>query len=640
MQFRFKIQPFQTAAVESVVRVFEGQPRQEASRYRRDVGVKAQPKAEIEGQVAAYQEPEDEIGFHNSKVLLNDAELLRNIQKIQDEGNLMRSTVLAKELGAVSLDVEMETGTGKTYVYIKTMFELYERYGWGKFIVVVPSVAIREGVRKSFEMTRQHFFEQYGYQARFFIYDSGNLHLLDEFSQNSGINVMIVNAQAFASSMNEEKNIEGRKGDSAARIIYSKRDEFASRRPIDVIKANRPIIILDEPQKLQGEATQKALKKHFNALFSLNYSATHKNRHNLVYVLDALDAFRQKLVKKIEVKGFEVKNLGGTDGYLYLSEILLDRRKPPRAKLELEVNFNTGIKRKTLQMEQGDDLFAASKGLEQYKNLFIADIDPLRGHVILSNSETLPVGAAAGNVNEAYERRIQIRETILSHFEKEAKLYSSGIKCLSLFFIDKVAGYRQYNAEGESVLGEYGRVFEEEYTAALEERLTLFNTPYEQHLRRIDVCSTHQGYFSVDKKGRAVDKGENTAEAISAYDLIMKQKERLLSLEEPTRFIFSHSALREGWDNPNVFQICTLKHSNDAVTKRQEVGRGLRLCVDRHGDRQDLETLDEQVHGVNVLTVIASESYANFVEALQSEIDKELYKRPTKASADYFKGKR
>ncbi|WP_455598327.1 type III restriction-modification system endonuclease [Cloacibacillus sp.] len=660
MKFQFKIQPFQTEAAESVVRVFAGQPNVGASKYRRDIGSEKRlsdtERTERRGYLPlTYSalseeerravEEEYETAYRNVGVELTKEELLKNIRSVQTANNIKYSNDLAAGLGAVSLDVEMETGTGKTYVYIKTMFELHKAYGWSKFIVVVPSIAIREGVKKSFEMLEDHFMQLYGLKARHFVYNSGNLHQLDEFSQNSGINVMIINTQAFNTTMNEDKNVEGRSGNEAARIIYTKRDEFGSRRPIDVIKANRPIIILDEPQKMGGAATQNALKKNFNPLFSLNYSATHKTSHNLVYVLDALDAFKKKLVKKIEVKGFELKNLGGTNRYMYLDAVVIDRKKPPRARLEFEVSRAAGSpKRETHLLEVGDSLYTASKGLEEYRGISITDIDPIRATVTFSNGDTLTAGEASGNVNEDDIRRIQIRETINSHFDKEEKLFEQGIKCLSLFFIDEVAKYRQYSEDGEELLGEYGRIFEEEYNAALNERLTLFPTAYRAYLRGIETAETHRGYFSIDKKGRAVNstvkRGSDESDDISAYDLILKKKEVLLSFEEPTRFIFSHSALREGWDNPNVFQICTLKHSDNATAKRQEVGRGLRLCVNQNGERQDLEVCGESlVQSVNMLTVVASESYAGFVADLQSEIKSDLYERPTKVSVEYFNGR-
>ena len=660
MKFQFKIQPFQTEAAESVVRVFAGQPNNSLSKYRRAVGSESnlswEEKLSRRGlKIVEYPslskedkqliEEEYETAYRNDDVRLSPDELLKNIQTVQTSNNIKRSSELVEGLGAVSLDIEMETGTGKTYVYIKTMFELHKTYGWSKFIVVVPSIAIREGVKKSFEMLEEHFMQIYGLKARHFVYNSSNLHKLDEFAQNSGINVMIINMQAFNTTMNEDKNVEGRSGNETARIIYTPRDSFGSRRPIDVIKATRPIVILDEPQKMGGTATQDALKKNFAPLFSLNYSATHKTSHNLVYVLDALDAFRKKLVKKIEVKGLELRNLGGTNGYMYLSAVVIDKKKPPRARLEFEVGRAVGApKRETHLLEVGDSLYTASKELEEYKGLYITEIDPIRASVSFSDGTVLMSGDAAGDVNEKDVRRIQIRETITSHLEKEEKLFKQGIKCLSLFFIDEVAKYRMYSEDGEEILGEYGRIFEEEYSAALKERITLFPCEYQTYLQGISAADTHKGYFSIDGHGRAIDskvkRGADGSDDISAYDLILKKKEVLLSFDEPTRFIFSHSALREGWDNPNVFQICTLKYSDNATAKRQEVGRGLRLCVNSLGERQDLEVCGETlVQSVNTLTVVASESYTDFVTDLQREIKSDLYERPTEASVEYFDGR-
>ena len=643
MKFNFKIQQYQTDAVDAVVKVFNGQDFHDKINYIRDLGNAEQ---NLSSQVS-FDENEimDDTGYKNELVELSDEQLLQNIQNLQIQNNIKLSPSLVKDLGRCSLDIEMETGTGKTYVYIKTMFELNKKYGWSKFIVVVPSIAIREGVKKSFEITADHFMEHYGKKARFFIYNSSNLNQLDNFSSSSGINVMIINTQAFAASLNEEKNVEGRKGDAAARIIYSRRDEFGSRRPIDVIKANRPIIILDEPQKMGGAVTQKALK-NFNPLFTLNYSATHAKQHNLVYVLDALDAFNKKLVKKIEVKGFEVKNFRGTDSYLYLEQIVLSSKKPPMAKIELEIGYNKSINRETRILGVGDDLYYVSQEMEQYKGYTISEIDPLRGIVTFTNGEVIKAGDVVGDVSEKDMRRIQIRETILSHFEKEEKLFNMGIKCLSLFFIDEVAKYRQYDENGDEVLGEYGVMFEEEYLNALNEYTTLLDTPYQKYLKSTcsDVSAVHKGYFSIDKKtGHSIDsklkRGSEFSDDISAYDLILKNKERLLSFDEPTRFIFSHSALREGWDNPNVFQICTLKHSDSNTAKRQEVGRGLRLCVNQNGNRMDVESCGASVHDINTLTVIASESYKTFVTDLQSDIKTVLYDRPTIATSEYFKGK-
>ena len=639
MKFNFKIQQYQTEAVEAIVRVFNGQPNYDRTTYIRDLG---KLHANQQMQLSIVNDDDDDImsdtGYKNEAIELTDAQLLENIRTIQSENNIKTSDKLIGDIGRCSLDIEMETGTGKTYVYIKTMFELNKRYGWSKFIVVVPSVAIREGVNKTFQITADHFMEQYSKKARFFIYNSSNLNELDNFSSGSGINVMIINTQAFASSLKEDGKSK------EARIIYSKRDEFGSRRPIDVIKANRPIIILDEPQKMGGEVTQKALK-NFNPLFSLNYSATHAKEHNLVYVLDALDAFNKKLVKKIEVKGFEVKNLSGTSKYLYLENIILSPNKPPMAKLEIEVAQNAGHARKLFTFAVGDDLYYKSNEMEQYKNGYvISDIEPLSGTVTFTGGTVIHQGEVIGDIVEQDIHHIQIKKTIQSHFEKEEKLFEMGIKTLSLFFIDEVAKYRQYDEDSNEQLGEYGRIFEEEYTAILNEYLTIFDTPYQKYLRDIEIADTHKGYFSIDKKtGRSVNsalkRGSEFSDDISAYDLILKNKERLLSFGEPTRFIFSHSALREGWDNPNVFQICTLKHSDSSTQKRQEVGRGLRLCVNQAGNRMDMEVLGETIHNINKLTVIASESYKGFVADLQSDIKKVLYDRPTAATSDYFKGK-
>ena len=649
MKFQFKIQQYQTDAVDAVVQVFNGQRKYERTSYLRDVGAREYEQLQMNLLAAEGDIPIDDLisdsGYRNAEVELSNDQLLANIRRLQTFNNIKLSDTLVRDLGCCSLDIEMETGTGKTYVYIKTMFELNKRYGWSKFIVVVPSIAIREGVKKSFEITADHFMEQYGKKARFFVYNSSNLTQLDNFSASSGINVMIINTQAFAASLNEEKNVAGRKGDAAARIIYSKRDEFGSRRPIDVIKANRPIIILDEPQKMGGEVTQKALKS-FNPLFSLNYSATHAKQHNLVYVLDALDAFNKRLVKKIEVKGFEVKNFRGTDSYLYLEQIILSPNKPPMARLELEIGYQKSINREIRKVGVGDDLYYLSQGMEQYKGFTVSEIDPIHGNLTFLNGEVISVGEVRGDVSEQDMRRIQIRETILSHFEKEEALYNKGIKTLSLFFIDEVAKYRQYDAGGNEVLGEYGKIFEQEYLSVLNEYVTMFDTPYQKYLKSTcsDVAAVHKGYFSIDKKtGHSIDstikRGSDFSDDISAYDLILKNKERLLSFEEPTRFIFSHSALREGWDNPNVFQICTLKHSDSSTAKRQEVGRGLRLCVNQGGNRMDAENCGDMVHDINMLTVIASESYKTFVSSLQSGIKDVLYDRPSKATIEYFEGK-
>ena len=642
MKLKFKIQQYQTDAVESTVGVFNGQPNLGLLEYKVDKGkvyVEVNGKRVIQKDMFA---DEENTGYKNGAIVLSEQDLLDNIHHTQTDNNIHLSSEVVKKLGACQLDIEMETGTGKTYVYIKTMFELNKRYGWTKFIVVVPSIAIREGVKKSFDITGDHFMELYGKKARYFIYNSDNLNQIDTFSQSADINVMIINTQAFNTSLKE-----GAKN-KAARIIYDKRDEFGSRRPIDVIAANNPIIILDEPQKMGGTATQTALAR-FNPLFTLNYSATHKESHNPVYVLDALDAYNQKLVKKIEVVGFELKNLKGTDSYIYLADIILSKDKAPQARLEIEVQNKSGnIKRDYKNVGEGDDLYFLSGEMEQYRGYVVTEIrvdsvNGQRSHVVFGNGTTLYVKDVQGNITADHKARIQIRETIKAHFRKEAMLFKRGIKCLSLFFIDEVANYRKYDEDGNQLLGRYGEIFEQEYMAELNENQNMFNPDYMAYLGSISAHATHAGYFSIDKKGRAVNsevkRGSDQSDDTSAYDLILKNKERLLSLDEPVRFIFSHSALREGWDNPNVFQICSLRQSNSVAQKRQEVGRGLRLCVDAHGIRQDNETIPDEVQKVNKLTVIASEGYATFVADLQKDIKQDLYDRPTKADMEFFVGK-
>lgn len=636
MKFKFKVQDYQTEAVESTVRIFEGQPKVEPLSYIRDLGRLKDSNIQMKLTEEGKFESLDNQGFKNQELMIDDGTILDNVRKIQKKNNIKQSSTLVRSQGRPAFDIEMETGTGKTYVFIKTMFELNKRYGWTKFIIVVPSIAIREGIKKSFDMTEDHFMEQYGKKIRNFIYDSSNLTAIDQFSSSGDIYAMIINTQAFNTSMKEG----GRSKD--ARIIYSKRDDFGSRRPIDVIAANNPILILDEPQKMGGKATQDALK-NFNPLFSLNYSATHRTEHNLIYVLDALDAYNKKLVKRIAVKGFELKNFRGADEYLYLDEIILSPNKPPKARLHLEIKYKQSINREARLVEEGDNLFHLSKEMEQYKGYTVSSINPITDSVSFTNGEVIRKGDVVGDISEKDMRRIQIRETIKSHFEKEASLYKQGIKTLSLFFIDEVAKYRQYDEDDNEMLGEYGQVFQEEYMDLLQTYRTILDKDYLQYLDSIGVEETHTGYFSIDKKGKAIDskikRGQDSSDDISAYDLILKNKERILSFQEPVRFIFSHSALREGWDNPNVFQICTLKHSDSQIAKRQEVGRGLRLCVNQNGDRMDKESLGELVHDMNILTVIASDSYSEFVRDLQKDIKDNLYDRPTKATREYFFGK-
>lgn len=626
MKFKFKIQQYQTEAVDATVNVFAGQPSKTNAQYRRDLGRRKSGTITFE---------EEYVGYRNADVELTDGQLLANIKQMQTNGNIPQSTLLSKPegLGACSLDIEMETGTGKTYVYIKTMFEMNKRYGWSKFIVVVPSIAIREGVFKSFTMLEDHFMEQYGKKARFFIYNSGNLTQIDSFSSDASINVMIINAQAFARDLKEGAS------NKVSLIMYSKRDDFQSRRPIDVIAANRPIIIMDEPQKMEGQATQRALK-NFKPLFVLNYSATHKTSHNCVYALDAFDAYRQRLVKKIQVKGITLQNLLGNQSYIYFDSIVLSKNKAPEVRLEIEVKGATATRRQICKFGLHDSLFDAS-GLPAYKEFVISDMNPLTNTVYFLNGDSLRKGEVMGDVSEQQLQLIQIRETIRSHFEKEVLLFKQGIKTLSLFFIDEVANYKGYDEQGEVIKGPLWQMFEKEYQQFLNDNLSLFEDDYQRYLRRFSAEQVHNGYFSIDKKGRAQNSKEKDSEDNRpAYDLILKDKERLLSFDEPTRFIFSHSALREGWDNPNVFQICTLRHAGSATAKRQEVGRGLRICVDQQGNRMDVERLGDAVHDINQLTVIANESYSTFVDALQKETREALRERPTLATVAYFEGRK
>ena len=579
------------------------------------------------------------LGFANPDLKISESQLLNNIQNIQAKNNLSKDEHLIKKFSSVELDVEMETGTGKTFVYIKTMFELNKKYGFSKFIVVVPSIPIREGVYKSFQQTQDYFMDLYQKKARFFIYNSSRLTDIDSFASDASIEVMIINVQAF--------NSRGKD----ARKIYEELDEFQSRRPIDVIKKTRPILIIDEPQKMGGQATQEALKQ-FNPLFTINYSATHKEHHNLVYVLDALDAYNQKLVKKIQVKGVTVTRIKGTTAYFYLQEILVFPDRAPQARIEFLVKHKDGIRKETRIFSKNDNVYQLSHEIEAYKDRFvITDIDYNTSSVTFMNGKSIQIGQVVGSTNEDDIRRIQIRETIASHLEKEQALFKKGIKVLSLFFIDEVSKYRQYDNQGNQILGPYGQIFEEEYRNAVSTKLNELNRldagdedkEYFRYLESIPVSETHKGYFSIDKKGRmtnpSLKRGKEDSDDESAYDLILKDKERLLSMSEPTRFIFSHSALREGWDNPNVFQICTLRHTQSTIQKRQEVGRGLRICVDQTGERMDKAELGGSFFDVNKLTVIANEEYKSFVEGLQSEIKEVLYTRPTKADANYFIGK-
>lgn len=632
MKLQFKHQKFQADAAKAVVDVFAGQPALSVSKYLIDRGLEKMDQIDVEGMAFT--------GWRNEPIIpaLSDALILEHIQKIQRANQIQPSTKLEGRTDGYNLTIEMETGVGKTYTYIKTMYELNRAYGWSKFIVVVPSVAIREGVYKSFEMTQDHFAEEYGKKIRFFIYNSKQLTEIDRFASDSAINVMIINSQAF--------NAKGKD----ARRITMRLDEFRSRRPIDILAKTNPILIIDEPQSVEGKQTKENLKQ-FCPMLTLRYSATHKSDsiYNMIYRLDAMEAYNKHLVKKISVKGITETGTTATNSYVYLESVNLSKHDPT-ATIQFEVQSPSGaIKKKSKVMKERDNLFDHSNHLAEYKDRWVIEhIDGRDNSVHFLNGITIYAGDVVGNVDEDQLRRIQIRETILSHIQRERELYRKGIKVLSLFFIDEVANYREYDAAGQPVNGKYARMFEEEYADIVGNlQLAIDEEDYIRYLDSIPATKTHAGYFSVDGKGKMINskvgRKETTSDDVSAYELIMKNKELLLDRDpkrSPVRFIFSHSALREGWDNPNVFQICTLKQSNSEVRKRQEVGRGLRLCVNRDGERMDENVLGSEVHEINVLTVIASESYDSFTRGLQTELSEAVADRPRAVLPELFAGKK
>lgn len=640
MKLRYKHQRFQTEAALAVANAFTGQPKSDGqSDHIVDQGVN-QNLFVVKG-------------FGNKNVILAPEAVCENVRAIQTERGLKPVEQLQQLQGVgTALTIEMETGTGKTYTYIKTMYELNARYGWTKFVVVVPSIAIREGVLKSFESMQEHFAQEYGKRMQYFMYNSKQLSKIDAFASDAGMHVMIINTQAFNASMDEEKSTDKmekgklKKADKAARIIFERRDEFGSRRPIDVLAQTHPIMIIDEPQSVLGVDKKNKTRKGiamFKPLFTLLYSATHRKGdiYNMVYKLDAIDAYNQKLVKKIEVKGIRQIGSTATNGYVYLEEIVIGKGNP-QARLSFDIKTQTGTKQVSRLVDERFNLKEQSGGLAEYDNNFIVErIDGRQGIVRFLNGLTLHEGDAVGSVNEDYIRRIQIRETIRTHLERERQLYGQHIKVLSLFFIDHVDSYKLY--EGEDSKGKFAKMFEEEYNRVLSEMLPSFTD--EAYLRYLSdprnaASKVHKGYFSMDKKSKMVESKERQGENEErAFDLIMKDKERLLSLSEPVRFIFSHSALKEGWDNPNVFQICTLKNSDNETKKRQEVGRGMRLCVNQKGERQDADVLGDHVFDTNILTVIASESYEDFAKKLQTEMAEACADRPTVITPNLFEDK-
>lgn len=645
MKLRFKHQKFQEDATNALCDVFAGQPN-ETRKFLLDQG--------DSGSAAPTLFGDTKTGWANPEIHLREEDILKNLRAIQKSHKILPSNKLEMLTSKVEWEdgrkqnvtkpvftIEMETGTGKTYTYIKTMYELNARYGWSKFIIVVPSIAIREGVAKSFQITADHFKEEYGKACRYFVYNSTRLNELEQFADDPGINVMIINSQAFNASGKD------------ARRIYMKLDSFRSRRPIDVISSVNPIVIVDEPQSVIGvtggkNVTRDSIGK-FNPLFYINYSATHRENFNMVYRLDAVDAYQRQLVKKITVKGISIVGTTATNGYLYLQRINVYPNKSPSATVVFEYNTNsgTGLGKKVKTFTHGDNIYDHSGEIEAYRDGYtVSEINARDGFVEFTNGIKIQLGQVVGDTSEEDIRRIQIRETIMSHLEKERELFKKGIKVLSLFFIDEVAKYKFYDENGEQK-GIYADIFESEYKNAVD--LFFSQLPFEEeddyrtYLERDEAHRIHSGYFSVDKKGRAVDsqvkRGENESADVDAYDLIMKNKERLLSADEPVRFIFSHSALREGWDNPNVFQICTLRMSSGDIKKRQEIGRGLRLSVNKDGERMDAEVLGtHSVHDVNALTVIANESYEEFAKALQDEFYEVIKNRPKEVAPALFEG--
>ena len=630
MKLQFKKQQFQLDAVSAIADLFQGQAKNAGVKYMADPG--RLKSDEVDLVLDAYR---------NAPIQLSQASIRENVHTMQTRYGLRPSDKLSIDMiagrEAYNFSIEMETGTGKTYTYIRTIMELNKRYGWLKFVIVVPSVAIREGVLKSLQIMSSHFQMEYGKQPRYFVYDSSRLGDLDSFANSSDLQIMVINSQAFNK---KEKD-----------LIHSERENFRWRRPIDVLAAMNPIMIIDEPQSVEGKQTKERLKD-FKPLFTLRYSATHKEKHDMVYRLDAMDAYNQKLVKKIAVKAIEQTGTTGTQGYLYLQEIIPQKTGAPKAKVEFEVKTQSGVKRKLKVVDEPFDLYAESGSLSAYKGMTLSHFDARENKLQVGVTQELHVGEVIGEVDESSIRRIQIRETIKSHIEKESKLYNRRIKVLSLFFIDEVAKYKQYDEHNDAYNGEYAQIFEEEYRNQVNQFIrTQEPTPYRRYLEaNLEGNSVHAGYFSVDKVKKsdktifvdyksASEKKNNLSNDTDAYDLIMKDKERLLSFEEPVRFLFSHSALKEGWDNPNVFQICTLKQSSAETRKRQEIGRGMRLAVDQNGIRQDFELLGNDVHEINKLTVIANESYDQFARSLQEEIKELLADRPSKVDVTLFTNK-
>ncbi|WP_079710198.1 type III restriction-modification system endonuclease [Paraliobacillus ryukyuensis] len=601
MKIKFDEQQYQLDAINSIVDIFEGQ------------SVKVSNFSVSAGEILGQKQTELGIG---NKLELSDMELLENVQAIQQRNHLTKS----HDLQDRNFTVEMETGTGKTYVYTRSIFELNQRYGFSKFVIVVPSVAIREGVYKSFQMTESHFKELYpGQHCNYFIYDSSKLEKVREFATNSNIEVMIINIDAF------KKSFEDPEKENKANLIHRERDTMNGKKPIEFIQETNPIVIIDEPQSVDNTDKAKEAIASLNPLCKLRYSATHRDTYNLMYKLDPVAAYEQRLVKKIEVLSVKPED-DFNDPYIKLKSV--SNKNGYQATLEMDVQQKNGVvKRKNIKVDPNkrSDLYVLSGERDIYKGYYVEGIDCLPGNesVEFEGKPPLYLGESIGEMNDSILKRYQIRETIRAHLDKELQLMHKGIKVLSLFFIDKVANYRIYNDDGSWSHGTYAEIFEEEYLNLIKSQKyqTLFKE--DSPIANFNVSEVHGGYFSQDKKGRFKDSRltkdgilRSNKDDESFFELIMKKKEELLSFDTPLRFIFSHSALKEGWDNPNVFQICTLVETKDTLTKRQKIGRGLRLPVKKDGRRH----FDEND---NILTVVANESYEEFADSLQKEMEKE-----------------
>ena len=554
------------------------------------------------------------LGVGNRLKLLEE-DILENVRSIQ----LRNGLAPAEDLHSMDFTVEMETGTGKTYVYLRTIYELNRQYGFTKFIIVVPSVAIKEGVYKALQMTEEHFKGLYdNTQADYFVYDSQKLGQVRSFATNDYIQVMVINIDAFRKSFDDPEK------ESKANIIHRAHDRMTGSRPIEFIQATNPILIIDEPQSVDTTAKSKDAIASLNPLCALRFSATHVDKHHMMYKLDSVDAYDRKLVKQIEVASIEVKD-GHNKPYIKLLSVN-NKKSPITARIEIDVRQKKGdVKRTKKTVRTGHDLLDLSGGRDVYDGYIIEDIYCEKGNEYVSftsKPDIIRLGQVVGEVNDDEYKRLQIRKTIEEHLDKELKLRSRGIKVLSLFFIDRVANYRSYDEDGNPQPGKYAVMFEEEYARAIKK--PKYDTLFKDVDRKTAAEGVHNGYFAIDKKKDASGQGRlkdssgegKTQSDESAYQLIMRDKELLLSFDSKLKFIFSHSALKEGWDNPNVFQICTLNETSSVMKKRQEIGRGLRISVNQDGER---------VYGfeVNTLTVMANESYEDFAQQLQKEIEEE-----------------